>query len=136
MRVGSNFLRNVLLADGVFAGVSGVLLAALSGVVGPVLGVAPIVLIAVGLSLVGYCAALIRGSLEGALEPTALQAVVLNGLWLAGTVVVLVGGWLTDVGTWALVAVGGIVAVFTVLEIVGLRKASRRARGALDPSRA
>ncbi|MGF1506018.1 MAG: hypothetical protein ACFB51_12940, partial [Anaerolineae bacterium] len=50
-----------------------------------------------------------------------------NVVWVLFTVAALVGGFLplTTAGTWALVIIADIVAIFAVLQYIGLRRETR-----------
>lgn len=126
------FLKYVLVTDGITSGVTGVLLAALPSTVAALIGVSSsLVVTGVGLGLILFGAALIYyGRRDAVVRATALTAGVLNLAWLGGTAVILLGGWLNLMGSWAIALVGDVVLVFTVLEYIGLRKLERLDHGA------
>lgn len=122
------FLRNVLFADGLTSGVTGVMLVVLAGpVASAVGGGGPLLIAAVGVALIGFGAALLRSARRGlAMQATARVAVTLNAAWVVSSAVVLLGGWLTTLGNWAVALVAVAVLGFTALEVVGLLGAAHR----------
>ncbi len=124
------FLRNVLLADGLTSGLTGVMLVILAGPVASTVGAGgPPVMVVIGVALICFGWAVLRNARHGiAMRSTARVAVALNAAWVVSSAVVLLGGWLSTVGNWAVVLVAGAVLAFTVLELVGLRGAAEHAR--------
>ena len=120
----TRFLSRVLMADGVVSGLSGLALVAAPGPIAALIGLRSAgVVAAVGVGLLVYAARLIGNARrESPRREEVAMAVILNLAWIAGTVVVIVAGWLNREGNWALILVGDIVLVFAVLEGIGLRK--------------
>jgi hypothetical protein len=120
----TTFLRRSLQLDGFASGLCGALLLLAAGPISTLIGVpGPGLARAVGAGLLVFAAAL----LWNAARPTvsrgeAVGTVVLNVAWVLGSALVVVDGPLTLVGNLAVVAVAAAVGLFTVLEIVGLRR--------------
>jgi hypothetical protein len=117
------FLSRVLVADGVVSGTCGLGLVVAPAPIATLIGLRSAALVAaVGVGLLAYAASLVAGARRGSARPTAALAVALNVAWLMATVVVIVAGWLSREGNWALILVGDVVLVFALLEGVGWRK--------------
>ena len=120
---GERFLGRVLVADGVVSGVCGLGLLAAPRAIATLMGVpSAALIIAVGVSLLGYAAALLAGARGPSARRTAALAVALNVAWLVGTAIVIVAGGLSREGNWALIVVGDAVLVFAILEGLAWRK--------------
>ena len=125
----SRLLRRALQLDAVASGALGVLLVAAGPAVDDLLGIPVGVLMAVGLVLVAYATRLwIVGARRHLPTPASWAVVAGNLLWVAGSVLVVVAGWWppTTAGTAFVVAQAAAVALFAVLQFLGLR-ASRAA---------
>lgn len=120
----TTFLRRSLQLDGIASGLCGALLLVAAQPIAALVGLtAPGIARAVGALLLVYAAALVWNARRASLSRgEALLAVALNTGWVAGSVLVIMLGPLTPVGTWAVAAVAAAVLVFAVLEIVGLRR--------------
>lgn len=124
----TTFLRGVLLGNSAFSLLTGLiclldaaLLATWTGLQPPLIfTVLGVVLLAFGIE-VGWIALRMK---EIRLPARIIFA--LDGAWVAASILVLVGGWLpfTTAGVWIVVIVADVVAVFAVLEYMGLRRAS------------
>jgi hypothetical protein len=120
----TTFLRRSLQLDGIASALCGALLllgalpiSALIGLPGP--GIAR----AVGAGLLVFAAALLWNAARATVSRgEALLTVVLNIGWVLGSAVVIVDGPLTLVGNLAVAAIAAAVVLFTVLEVVGLRR--------------
>jgi hypothetical protein len=133
----SKFLRNVLLADGLISGITGVALAALPETIGSLIGAGSAVVAMVGAGLIAFGVALLHnGRRERAARFTAQVAVALNLVWVAGSGLVLLAGWLTPLGRWGVVFVGDAVLVFTAFELIALRRTAHRVDRAFGASNA
>jgi hypothetical protein len=121
----STFLRRVLLADAAISGAAGVLMLAGASLVDVLLGLPAGLLREAGLILVPY--GLMVGFL-GTRERVTLAAVwaviACNGLWAAGSVVVLISGLTapTLLGYAFVIAQAFVVAAFAELQYMGLRR--------------
>lgn len=119
-------LRLALKLDAVASGGLGVLSLAAAPLLENLLGTPPALLWPVGLFLVGYAAAIwIAASRPNVSRPTAWAVVVLNLLWVVGSVVAVAAGWLTltILGTAFVLAQAAAVALFADLQFLGLRRA-------------
>jgi hypothetical protein len=125
----SRLLRRSLLLDAVASGALGVLLVAAGPALDDLLGIPVAVLMAIGLVLVAYAASLwMIGARRHMPMPASWVVVVGNLLWVAASVLVVAAGWWTPTaaGTALVVAQAAAVALFAVLQFLGLR-ASRAA---------
>lgn len=119
------FLRRVLLLDAGVSGATGLLLMAAGAALEPWLGLPAALLRPAGASLLPFAAALIV--LARAPEPprAAVQAVIaLNALWVAASLFLLVGRWVspTPLG-YAFVVVQAVAVLgFAELQWTGLRR--------------
>ncbi|GAB4151839.1 MAG: hypothetical protein Tsb009_27380 [Planctomycetaceae bacterium] len=120
----SRLLRVSLFSNAVFSSVSGVCFIAASGPLAALIGLEfPMILVAIGVSLVAFAAGLVLN----AKRPTVNQreawiAVVLDLAWVVGSVVVIFTGVLSTTGNWAVAIVADVVLVFAILQFRGLRK--------------
>ena len=122
----TNLLRHALQGNGIFSGVSGLAFILAAKPIAAFLGLdAPLVLAGLGVGLVLYAAGLFR---EGAREPLnrqfAVVAILLDLAWVVGSAVLLLTNWLpfTTAGSWAVAIVADVVAVFAILQFIGLRR--------------
>jgi hypothetical protein len=125
----SRLLRRALQLDAVASGALGVLLVAAGPAVDDLLGIPVAVLVAVGLFLVAYATLLwIIGARRHLPTPASWAVVAGNLLWVAASVLVVAAGWWTPTaaGTAVVLAQAAAVALFAVLQFLGLR-ASRAA---------
>jgi hypothetical protein len=125
----SRLLRRSLQLDAVASGALGVLLVAAGPALGELLGIPVAVLVAVGLVLVAYAALLwILGTRRHLPTPASWAVVAGNLLWVAASVLVAAAAWWTPTaaGTAFVVVQAAAVALFAVLQFLGLR-ASRAA---------
>ncbi len=117
------FLSRILIADGVVSGVCGLGLVVAPGPIATLIGLrSGAVVAAVGVGLLAYAATLVAGARRESARRTAALAVALNVAWLLGTVLVILAGWLSREGNWALILIGDVVLVFALLEGIGWRK--------------
>jgi hypothetical protein len=121
-----SLLRRALLGNTLFSGLSG-LIAALAAVpLATFIGLpSPIILIVLGLGLMGYAALLYRMATRQPLSRNAaLFAVAADIAWVAGSILLLLLGWppFTTAGKWLVAILADIVAVFAVVQFIGLRR--------------
>ena len=121
----SNFLRRVLALDAISSAAMGaLLLLALSPLTG-LLGLPRPLLLWAGLSLLPF-AALVGWLATRELPPRAgvWAVIILNAFWAVDSLVLLLAGWFepTPLGTAFVVFQALAVALFTALEIAGLRR--------------
>jgi uncharacterized membrane protein SirB2 len=125
-------LRRTLRANGVLSGVSGLLFVVGSGSLTAFVGLpSPWILIAIGLSLLGYAALLFKAASPSPIDRhRAILFTAMDTLWVAGSAILLITGWIpiTPAGKWAVIIVADIVAVLAVLQFLGLRPLAHRER--------
>jgi hypothetical protein len=123
----STFLRRVLFADAATCVATGLLLMLGSGVLEQFLGLPVGLLRYAGLSLLPFAALLVYLATRENLSPPVVWAViVLNALWTADSLLLLLTGWVapTEMGYVFVVVQAVGVGVFAGLEYFGLRKAA------------
>ena len=122
----ATFLSRVLQADGIFSGLSGLVLILDAGPIATFLGIdAPWILTALGVGLVIYAIDLFWiASRESIDNRFATAAIVMDGLWILGSILLLVTDWVpfTVAGKWAIGIVADLVATFAILKFIGLRR--------------
>ncbi|GAB4431774.1 MAG: hypothetical protein Kow0031_12990 [Anaerolineae bacterium] len=122
----ATFLRRVIRADGLFSGLSGLLLIAAAGPLAAFLGLsAPWVLAAIGVMLLLYSADLWYIAAQRPISHRlTIAAIVADLAWvLASWAIILTGRpALTTPGAWAVAIVSDVVILFAVLKYVGLRR--------------
>jgi hypothetical protein len=132
----SSKLPQVLLADGVTSGVTGVGLVVMPARVAGLIGAPSAALVAViGAALILFGAALVwraTRTVPGRGETILIAS--LNLAWVVASAAVVVAGGLSPLGTWAVVVVGIVVVGFAMFELTHLPPV--RARGSLDAARA
>ena len=117
-------LRQAMRGNAIFSTLSGLLLTTASGAVAALLGVTPpailfwmgVILVIFGLDLFWIT------SRERVAPPWGYLAVALDLLWVIGSALLLLGGFvdLTTTGMWAVVVVADIVALFAIWQAYGL----------------
>lgn len=119
------FLRNVLLADALVSGATGVLMALAAGVLEPILQVPATLLRVAGLALLPYAAFIAVLARRDVLPRGTVWAVVAgNALWAVDCVALLVTGWIDPslLGVAFILVQAVVVAAFAELQVVGLRR--------------
>lgn len=124
----SNLLRNALRGNALFSGTSGLVallaapsLAAFTGIE------PPIIFVVLGIVLILYAVDLWWvASRQTINRRLAWAAIILDILWVAGSVALLLFGWLplTVAGSWTIALLAEVVAIFAVLQFIGLRRMS------------
>lgn len=122
-------LRSTLVINGVSTVLCGLALLLAPAALADLLGVSPPALLAaVGAGLVLYASGLFwaarRHPIPGA---AAWAAIVLDLGWVVGSVAVVELGILTRVGAGLVALVAGVVLIFAVLQLVGVRQTLRAA---------
>jgi hypothetical protein len=121
----NTFLRYALLADAVASGATGLLMIAGAGLLEGLLGLPTALTREAGLVLVPYVAFVAWVGTRAAISRPAVQAIiVMNALWVVGSVLVLVGGFVapTVLGYAFVIAQAVVVGVFAELQFIGLRR--------------
>jgi len=126
----NSFLRTVLLADAIASGATGLLMIAGAGLLEGLLGLPIALLREAGLVLIPYVAFVAWVGTREVISRSAVQAVIaLNVLWVAGSIGLLVSGWVapTMLGYAFVIAQAAVVAVLAELQFVGLRRSAAAA---------
>jgi len=124
---GSTLLRRALLLDAAASGALGAAMALSASPLGDWFDLPSGLLRWAGIALVPFAALLAAlGTRERVARPAVLAVVAVNLLWVAGSLLVLLSGWVepTALGVAFVVAQALAVAVFTGLQELGLRRAS------------
>jgi len=124
------FLRYALLADAVVSGATGLLLIAGADLLAGLLGLPVALMREAGLLLVPYVALVAFVGTREAISRPAVQAIIaLNVLWVAGSIGLLMSGFVapTMLGTAFVIAQAVAVGAFAELQFIGLRRAQATA---------
>lgn len=118
-------LERALRGNALFSAVSGAALLLASGPIAAWMGIGqPLVLAGTGAGLLGWAYLLWRGA--GGPDQVALGRGAVAGdlAWVVGSVLILLAGRpeLSRAGMWAVAGVADIVAIFALLQIIGLRR--------------
>ncbi|MFO7169817.1 MAG: hypothetical protein DIU80_017485 [Chloroflexota bacterium] len=122
---GALFLRRVLQVDGAAVTVSGAAFLAGAGRLEELLGIPAALQVPLGAALLVWAAVLIYGATRPVISRRlGWAAVIVNALWVADSVLLLVAGWLplTQAGFWFVAAQALAVAVLAELQYIGLRR--------------
>jgi hypothetical protein len=124
-----NLLRNTLLANALFSTANAFVLVFFAQPLATFLGFdAPIIPIVLGVGLLPFAAMLFWMVRQSQFDRAQVQTIItLDLLWVAGSVILLTTGWapLTTGGKWAVALVADEVALFAILQYVGLRQLIR-----------
>ena len=126
----NSFLRTVLLADAIASGATGLLMIAGAGLLEGLLGLPVALLREAGLLLIPYVAFVAYDGTRATISRAAVHAVIgLNVLWVAGSIGLLVSGWVapTMLGYAFVIAQAAVVGVLAELQLVGLRRSATAA---------
>jgi hypothetical protein len=121
------FLRGALLLDGVASGATALLVLAATGIIADLLAIPAALLRGAGLVLLPYVAFVAYLALRERAPRAAVWAViVMNALWAAASLLLLVSGWIapTMPGYVFVIAQALVVALFGELQYVALRRQS------------
>lgn len=122
----STLLRRALVANALFSGASGALLALGARPVASFLGLDNVLFLTItGAVLLLYAVDLLYVATRPAVNrTTAWMAVALDLLWVAGSALILLSGWLplTTAGKWAVGIVAEVVFLFAVFQYLGIRR--------------
>ena len=123
---GSNLLKNALRGNALFSGTSGLVALAAAQSLAAFTGInPPIIFVVLGIALILYAVDLWWvASRETINRRFAWAAIILDVLWVIGSIAVLLSGWLplTVAGSWTIALLAEAVAIFAVLQFVGLRR--------------
>ena len=123
MEVKSNLLIRALAANSAFSALTGAVLIAASVPLSDWLGVPTWLTALIGAGLLPF--AFVVGRTARDPEPSrVIQVIIADVSWVIGAAVILFGfpSWMSGQGLWALAIVTGGVALFAVLQTVGLRR--------------
>lgn len=124
---GSNLLRQALRGNGIFSAVSGFVLVMAARPLATFMGLDwPLALTITGLILLPYAAILFWATSKAEIDHRlAKTAVVLDILWVIGSVLLLLTDWLnlSVAGNWTIALLAEAVLIFAILQAIGLRRA-------------
>lgn len=122
----STLLRRALVANALFSGASGVLLALGARTIGSFLGLDNVLVLTItGVVLIIYAADLFYVATRPTVNRAAARlAIALDLLWVVGSAVILLSGWLplTTAGRWAVGIVAEMVFLFALFQYLGIRR--------------
>lgn len=121
----STFLRNVLLADALISGATGLLMVLGAGFVTEMLGLPETLLRFTGLSLLPFAAVVAWLATREASPRGAVWAVIaFNAAWAIDSIVLLLSGWVapTALGLAFTIAQALAVLILAELQYIGLRR--------------
>lgn len=121
------FLQNVLRANAIFSTVSGLVFIFFASSLATLLGIVnPMILAGLGVLILPFALYVYKMSTMDALNSKLVWVIIeLDTFWVAASAVLLLTNLvpLTTAGKWVVGLSAAIVAVFAILEYVGLRKA-------------
>ena len=126
-------LATALSWNAIFSGVNGLVLTGAAAPLSRIVDVPTWLLVALGLGLVGFAAAILWVLASPARLRTGGRIIVVADLgWVVGAAVLLIAtpDLLTAAGRTALTAVSSVVAVLAVAQVRGLRRSGRKVNGA------
>jgi hypothetical protein len=122
----ASFVRRVLLSNAAFGVLSGLVCLFWTQPLAMALGLAqPWIMSGLGVGLILFASELVWIALRAPENRRALTTIfALDVAWVIASVILLFSSWAppTLVGTWMVIIVADIVAVFAVLEFIGLRR--------------
>jgi hypothetical protein len=125
---GSNLLKNALRGNALFSGTSGLVALAAAQSLAAFTGInPPIIFVVLGIALILYAVDLWWvASRETINRRFAWAAIILDVLWVVGSIAILLSGWLplTVAGSWTIALLAEAVAIFAVLQFIGLRRSN------------
>jgi hypothetical protein len=119
------FLRYALLADAIASGATALMMIAGADLLTALLGLPVVLMREAGLVLIPYVALVVYVGTRETIARPAVQAVIgLNVLWVAGSALLLLSGFVapTALGTAFVIAQAAAVALFAELQFIGLRR--------------
>lgn len=122
----SKLLRQALRGNGIFSAVSGLALVAAAKPLATLMGLAwPMALTITGIALLPYAALLLWVTAQAEVDrKLARTAVILDALWVIGSVILLLSNWLnlSVAGNWTVALLAEAVLTFAILQALGLRR--------------
>jgi hypothetical protein len=122
-------LRRVLQANMVFSAISGLVLAVEAGPISRWLGLPTAwILVVLGVGLLGFAWQLFQTARQTPIELRQANAILLMDVaWVVGSALLLLTSWVafTNAGWWAVLLVADMVALFAIMEYVGIRRVRR-----------
>ena len=126
----SSLLRNAILGNAAFSLVSGLALALGSGPLAALMGLPDsTVLLVMGVILIPYAYFLYRGAIQQPIAGQfAVTVILLDIAWVTGSLILLASGLvpLTTVGKWGIAIIADLVALFALVQFLGLRRATKQ----------
>lgn len=126
IRSRTSLLRGALIGNAIFSGASGLVLIVAANPVSRFLGLESGWIPAIiGVGLLGWVYQLVQTVRQEPVEPKQVWTVIAGDIaWVVGSWAILLAGWpdLTTDGKWTAAIVAEIVALFAVLQYVGLRR--------------
>jgi hypothetical protein len=119
------FLRYALLADAIASGATALLMIAGADLLTGLLSLPVALMREAGLVLIPYVALVATVGTRETIARPAVQAIIaLNVMWVAGSALLLVSGWVapTALGSAFVIAQAAAVAMFAELQFIGLRR--------------
>lgn len=130
---GKSFLQRALLGNAAFSGVSGLVMVLAAGSISEFLGLGnPVILVITGVLLLLYMPILVWLATQSPVPGHfAWEVIALDLLWVIGSLVLIFTDLvpLTTGGKWAIAITADIVALFAILQYVGLRRQQSEAAG-------
>ena len=122
----SRFVRNALYANVIFSGTTGIAALIAATFLANFTGIEnQAVFIALGVILIVYAVDLGWVASRHRVDPRFVwAAIILDTLWVAGSIMILLSGWLplSTAGIWTVALIAEVVAILAVLQFIGLRR--------------
>ena len=124
-----SFLQRALLGNAAFSGLSGLFMVVAAGPISQFLGLGnPLILTIVGIVLLLYMPFLVWLANQSPVPTWMAWLVIdLDVLWVIGSLILIFSSLdpITTGGKWAIAITADIVAIFAILQYVGLRRQQR-----------
>ena len=121
-------LRRVLQGNMVFSGLTGLVLTVDAGLLSRWLGIpAAWMLVVIGVGLLGFAWGLFQIAKQNPIDLRQANAILfMDVAWVVGSALLLFTGWVsfTTAGWWTVLLVADVVALFAILETIGIRRAA------------
>lgn len=125
---GSNLLKNALRGNALFSGTSGLVALAAAQSLAAFTGInPPIIFIVLGIALILYAVDLWWVAPRETINRRfAWAAIILDVRWVVGSIAILLSRWLplTVAGSWTIALLAEAVAIFAVLQFIGLHRSN------------